>query len=157
MKGRRTTLARTPRPAAASTVASDAARDTSGLARSPCSRPSLPLGSSVTTEVATNGFTGVPADRIDELDRLIRLAIGFGFDQLSPREAARDVRLPTFVYQVRNDSMTRPADVQTISDNLGAEDKSLFWIENTTRRWDGCNYFHTNPAPVLDWFARHLG
>jgi len=101
-------------------------------------------------------LSGVPADRIEDLDRLVKMATSFSFDQLSPREAARDVRLPTFVYQVRNDSTSKPIDVQTIFDNLAASEKELFWIEGTTHRWDGYGYFSRNPAPILAWLERYM-
>jgi len=101
-------------------------------------------------------LSGVPADRIEDLDRLVKMATSFSFDQLSPREAARDVRLPTFVYQVRNDSTSKPIDVQTIFDNLAASEKELFWIEGTTHRWDGYGYFSRNPAPMLAWLERYM-
>ena len=101
-------------------------------------------------------LSGVPADRIEDLDRLVKMATSFSFDQLSPREAARDVRLPTFIYQVRNDSTSKPIDVQTIFDNLAASEKELFWIEGTTHRWDGYGYFSRNPAPMLAWLERYM-
>jgi len=101
-------------------------------------------------------LSDVPADRIEDLDRLVKMATSFSFDQLSPREAARDVRLPTFIYQVHNDSTSKPIDVQTIFDNLAASEKQLFWIEETTRRWDGYGYFSRNPAPMLAWLERYM-
>lgn len=101
-------------------------------------------------------LSGVPADRIAELDRLVEMATSFSFDQLSPREAAKDVKLPTFIYQVHDDSTSKPIDVQTIFDNIAANEKELFWIEGTTRRWDGYGYFSRNPAPMLAWLDRYM-
>lgn len=100
--------------------------------------------------------SGVPANRIEELDRLVKLATSFSFDQLSPVEPAKDVTIPTFLYQVRADSMSKPVDVQTIFDSISAEEKELFWIDGTTRRWDGYNYFSRDPQRMLDWFARYM-
>lgn len=101
-------------------------------------------------------ISGVPAERIEELDHLVRLATSFSFDQLSPHEPARDVTLPTFLYQVRNDSTSKPIDVQTTFDNLASNDKELFWIEGTTKRWDGYNYFSSDPQRMLEWFRKHM-
>jgi hypothetical protein len=33
----------------------------------------------------------------------------------------------------------------------------LFWIEGSTRRWDGYNYFPEHPEPVIEWFDAHMG
>jgi pimeloyl-ACP methyl ester carboxylesterase len=96
------------------------------------------------------------ADRIDELERRIVLRTGIGFAARSPREWARNVRLPTFLYQVRDDVLTHPSDVQTMFDNVPIADKRLLWIEGTTARWDGYLEFQRRPGPMLDWFATHM-
>jgi len=46
--------------------------------------------------------------------------------------------------------------VQGIYDSLGATDKKLHWIESTTRRFDGYNYFPENPRLMLEWFNGHF-
>lgn len=102
-------------------------------------------------------FSGVPAKRIADLDQAIKINTSFGFDQLSPVGSARAVTVPTLLYQVRNDSLTQPIDVQTIFDSLATADKKLFWIEGTSRRWDGYNYFAKEPRQMLDWFAKYMG
>ncbi|MCG3751923.1 MULTISPECIES: S9 family peptidase [unclassified Amycolatopsis] len=81
---------------------------------------------------------------------------GFDLDELSPLNHAKDVTVPTLIAQVHHDSSTRPEDVQGIYDNLGAKDKKLHWIEGTTRRFDGYNYFAENPGQMVDWFTSHL-
>lgn len=63
--------------------------------------------------------------------------------------------IPTFLVQVRNDALTKESDVQTIFDSIPTNDKKLFWIENSTRRWDGYNYFPHNPEQLIDWFDTH--
>lgn len=101
-------------------------------------------------------LTGVPADRIEDLDRAIKLNLSLSLDQLSPVEPAKKVTIPTFIYQVREDSMTQPVDVQTIFDSIASEEKELFWIDGTTRRWDGYNYFSHDPQRMLNWFERYM-
>jgi pimeloyl-ACP methyl ester carboxylesterase len=101
---------------------------------------------------------GIPAEHLTEIDRRIRLRTSFSLDAMSPVNAARSVRIPTFVYQVRNDAMTRPTDVQAIFDAIPVRDdlaKELVWISGTTRRWDGYLYFQKNPDQILEWLARH--
>jgi pimeloyl-ACP methyl ester carboxylesterase len=101
---------------------------------------------------------GIPAECIAELDSRIRLRTSFDLDSMSPVNAARSVRTPTLLYQVHDDVMTRPTDVQAIFDAIpGREgiEKELFWIRGTTRRWDGYRHFQNDPARILDWLARH--
>lgn len=99
---------------------------------------------------------GIPLERMADLDEEIRLITSFHLDDLSPRRAAAKVTVPTMLYQVRDDVSTVPDDVQTIFDAMPAKEKELFWIEGTTRRWDGYTHFQQGPDRVLGWFARHM-
>jgi uncharacterized protein len=64
--------------------------------------------------------------------------------------------VPTFLYQVHDDVLTEPSDVQTMFDNIPIADKKLQWIHGTTRRWDGYLEFQRHPGPMLEWFAKHM-
>ena len=74
----------------------------------------------------------------------------------SPQAPARSVEVPTFIYQVHDDVMVTPSDVQAIYDAIPAE-KLLYWIRGTTRRWDGYLHFQRQPQQALDWFATYMG
>jgi hypothetical protein len=94
--------------------------------------------------------------RLDDFDTLLRLRTSVGLDRRIPQEWAKDVRVPTFLYQVRGDTLTDPSDVQAMYDNIPVADKKLQWIEGTTARWDGYLEFQRRPQPMLDWFARYI-
>jgi pimeloyl-ACP methyl ester carboxylesterase len=113
-----------------------------------------PLSPRVTMEQSL-AAAGIPARYIDELEQRIRVHTGFWLDDMSPVEPARHVNVPTLLYQVHDDVLTRTDDVQAVYDNIPVE-KDLFWIEGSTRRWDGYRYFAQRPERVLDWFDRHL-
>ncbi len=68
----------------------------------------------------------------------------------------QNVRVPTFLYQVRGDTLTDPSDIQAMFDNIPVADKKLHWIEGTTARWDGYLEFQRRPQPMLDWFAQYI-
>ena len=99
---------------------------------------------------------GVPPGRIDDLEQLVIAGTSFGFARRAPRERARNVRIPTFLYQVRDDVLTEPADVQAMFDNMPIADKKLAWVHGSTRRWDGYLEFQRHPEPMLEWFAKHM-
>lgn len=96
------------------------------------------------------------AEHIDDLERRIVSRTSIGFAERNTREWARNVHVPTFLYQVRDDVLTHPSDVQTMFDNLPVAEKKLQWIEGTTARWDGYLEFQRRPEPMLDWFAEHM-
>jgi pimeloyl-ACP methyl ester carboxylesterase len=95
-------------------------------------------------------------DRLEEFNTLIRLRTSVGLEQRIPQEWARNVRVPTFLYQVRGDILTDPSDVQAMFDNIPVAEKKLQWIEGTTARWDGYLEFQRRPQPMLDWFAHYM-
>jgi hypothetical protein len=101
-------------------------------------------------------LAGVPAGRIDDLEQRIILRTSIGFARRAPQEWAKNVRVPTFLYQVHDDVLTEPADVQAMFDNIPMPDKGLRWIYGTTRRWDGYLEFQRHPEPMLEWFAQHM-
>jgi pimeloyl-ACP methyl ester carboxylesterase len=95
-------------------------------------------------------------DRLEDFNTLVRLRTSVGLEQRVPQEWARNVRVPTFLYQVRGDILTRPSDVQAMFDNIPVAEKKLQWIEGTTARWDGYLEFQRRPQPMLDWFAQYM-
>ena len=97
-----------------------------------------------------------PADHINDLEQRIVLRTGLGFAARNPREWAKNVNVPTFLYQVHDDVLTTPDDVQTIFDNIPRADKKLQWIHGTTARWDGYLEFQRRPQPMLEWFETHM-
>jgi uncharacterized protein len=98
----------------------------------------------------------VPADRIDDLEQRVILQTSIGFARRAPQEWARNVRVPTFLYQVHDDVLTEPSDVRTMYDNIPVAGKKLQWIHGTTRRWDGYLEFQRHPEPMLEWFAKYM-
>jgi dienelactone hydrolase len=95
-------------------------------------------------------------DRLDDFNTLVRLRTSVGLEQRIPQEWAKNVRVPTFLYQVRGDILTHPSDVQAMFDNIPVAEKKLQWIEGTTARWDGYLEFQRRPQPMLDWFAQYM-
>ncbi|MES0810135.1 alpha/beta hydrolase [Roseibium sp. SCPC15] len=95
-------------------------------------------------------------DFLEELDMEGRKAGGFPIAQQTPHHFAADVKVPMFIIQVRDDLWSRPEDVQTTFNLLTIEDKKLFWIDGTTTRFDGYNYFGENPEQMVAFFDAHM-
>ncbi len=82
---------------------------------------------------------------------------GFKNSEMNPQLFAPSVKLPVLMSQVREDLWTdNPADGQKTFDMLGSTEKELFWIEGTTRRFDGYNYFGNHPEKMIAFFDKHL-
>jgi uncharacterized protein len=101
-------------------------------------------------------MAGVPAEHIDDLEQRLLLRTSIGFARRAPQQWARNVHVPTFLYQAHDDVLTEPGDVQTMFDNIPVNDKKLHWIRGTTLRWDGYLEFQRHPEPMLEWFAKHM-
>lgn len=104
-------------------------------------------------EIANQVGVGEFMDILDE--EQIKLG-GFANKDMSPHPYAPNVNIPTFIIQVRDDAWTRPEDVQTTFDKLTVADKKLYWIEGTTKRFDGYNYFGEHPQQMIEFFDAHM-
>jgi hypothetical protein len=94
--------------------------------------------------------------RLDDFNTLLRLRTSIGLEQRAPQKSAKNVHVPTFLYQVRGDILTDPSDVQAMFDNIPVAEKRLEWIENSTARWDGYLEFQRRPQPMLEWVAQYV-
>lgn len=104
-------------------------------------------------EIATLQGIG---DYMDELDlKQVKLG-GFTNAEMSPHHCAANVKVPTFIIQVHDALWSRTEDVQTSFDRLTVEDKKLFWVEGTNKRFDGYNYFGDNPEQTIEFFDIHM-
>jgi uncharacterized protein len=99
---------------------------------------------------------GVPGERIEDLNREVKLATSFALDDMTPLKAVKSLTIPTFLYQVKDDLMTRSSDVQAIYDSIPGTEKDLLWITDSTRRWDGYTYFSKDPTRMLAWFDKYM-
>lgn len=95
---------------------------------------------------------GISEAHLDDLDQRIRLTTGIDFTAQDPLPWAAAMTVPTFLYQVRDDSLTAPSDVQKMYNAMPAAQKYLHWIEGTSRRWDGYLEFQRHPDQMLKWF-----
>jgi len=97
-------------------------------------------------------------DQYMELMDLEQIKLGgFTNGEMRPQDFAQAVKVPYFMAQVLDDVWTdNPADAQEIFDNIGSEDKKLFWIEETNRRFDGYNYFGVNPEKMIAFFDQYM-
>jgi pimeloyl-ACP methyl ester carboxylesterase len=99
---------------------------------------------------------GVGGDRIDDLDRRVKLGTSVGFGERPDAAWAKYVRIPTYLYGVHADSLTDPDDLEHMFDALDVEDKELAWVEDTTARWDGYLEFQRRPEPMIEWLSKHM-
>ncbi|CAI6094644.1 unnamed protein product [Clonostachys chloroleuca] len=99
---------------------------------------------------------GISLDYMPAVDNSLYNATNFRFEDYELVPSASLVQIPTFVYQVHDDFNTLPSDVQSVYDAMPIEDKSLYWITGTDRRWDAYSWFQEHPEQVVAWFDRLL-
>ncbi|WP_299525126.1 alpha/beta hydrolase [Winogradskyella sp.] len=82
---------------------------------------------------------------------------GYTSDEMTPIPFSSSVKMPYFVSQVKDDSWTdNPTSGQRLFDTIASEDKELFWIEGTTRRFDAYNYFGIHPERMVGFFDKYM-
>ncbi|MGV9214360.1 alpha/beta hydrolase [Micromonospora sp. RB23] len=95
-------------------------------------------------------------EHADEVDQRYHLITGGWLTEGRTSAWAPAVTMPTLTYGVHDDTLTRPSDLEEAYEAVGADEKELFWIHDTPRRWDGYKYFQRHPDRILDWFARFM-
>jgi uncharacterized protein len=93
---------------------------------------------------------------VEETDRRFQAITGVSTDGGLVSAWAPSVTMPTLTYGVHDDTLTRPSDLEEAFEAIGAAEKSMFWIRDTPRRWDGYKYFQRHPGKILDWFEDHM-
>ena len=76
--------------------------------------------------------------------------------EMTPHLFAGDVKLPTLIAQVKGDRWTEDSDGIKTFELPGSAEKELFWIEGSTRRWVGYNYFGQHPDKLISWFDTYM-
>ncbi|KAI8939224.1 hypothetical protein NX059_005051 [Plenodomus lindquistii] len=89
-------------------------------------------------------------------DKRIHELTGFRLKELTPIPLAHNVTVPTLFAQVRKDALIDTSDSSDIFNALGSKEKKMVWIEDTTRRFDGYNYFAERPTEMLEWFRKYV-
>jgi hypothetical protein len=98
-----------------------------------------------------------PKKAAKRLDERIHELSGFHLDEMSPTPSAGHVKVPTFLAQLRRDSIVNAEqDTQEIFDALGSQEKQLFWIEGSDQRFYAYNYFGEHPDLLVGWFDKHM-
>ena len=101
------------------------------------------------------GFQGLE-DYMEELNLEVLKQGGMPYDKCTPHPYAPNVKVPTFIIQVHDDPITLPIDVQTTYDLIPGDEKKLLWIEGTTRRFDGYNYFGEHPEQMIEFYDKYM-
>lgn len=81
---------------------------------------------------------------------------GLSFEDHNMRPLMQHVKLPTLMLQVRNDMVSRAADVQEMYELLDVPNKDIIWVEETPWRFQGYNYFSKHPQQMIDWYDSYM-
>lgn len=94
-----------------------------------------------------------PDEAVAMLSEKLRNVNGMRLEEETPEPHAHAVKVPTFMAQLRRDFLVEAEkDGQEIFDALGAEDKELFWIEDSNQRFYAYNYFGQHPEKLIAFF-----
>jgi dienelactone hydrolase len=75
-------------------------------------------------------------------------------EKMSPREYARDIKVPAMYVQARNDPWTELSDIEGFYAVTPDNPKDFFWIENTKHRFESYHYFEDKPEVMMEWIRK---
>jgi pimeloyl-ACP methyl ester carboxylesterase len=88
------------------------------------------------------------------INRCARKFTGYSLEEMSPREAVKNIEIPTLYAQVEQDPWTRKSDIESFYRQTPGE-KKLLWLKGQ-ERFDGYNYFGEHPEAMLQFFETYL-
>ncbi len=73
---------------------------------------------------------------------------------MSPGGYVKDIKVPTMYIQARNDPWTKLSDIEGFYQDTPDNPKDIFWIEDTTHRFESYSYFQDRPEKMLEWLRK---
>jgi pimeloyl-ACP methyl ester carboxylesterase len=80
---------------------------------------------------------------------------GAPLEDMSPRNYAKDIKVPALFIQARNDPWTELSDIEGFYNDT-PEPKAFHWIEDTKHRFESYTYFQDRPEVVMEWLKKWL-
>jgi uncharacterized protein len=85
----------------------------------------------------------------------VRLRGAHPLEAMSPKDYAKDCKLPALYVQAIHDPWTELTDILGMYEATPGA-KELFWIERTSHRFESYSYFQEQPQKMLEWLARFV-
>lgn len=80
---------------------------------------------------------------------------GYPFETMTPEDHIEDLSIPVLYVQTANDDWTDTSQVHNLH-NMTNSEKELFWIEGDLERFDGYNYFGSEPEVMLEFLEKYM-
>ena len=97
---------------------------------------------------------GLPSEMFDAINNHFKKVTGYNFHAPVLNNAS-NVHVPTLLCQGRKDPNTNLKFINEMYGNL-PEEKEMYWMEGTTHRFDGYNWFYDHPEKMLEWFNKYI-
>jgi len=115
-----------------------------------------PLKGRTTIERQAEQMGIAPNDAIETFEPIYKGITGLEVADHNIIPKFKNLNIPTFFFQVRDDPNSRWTDVQEMYDITPTEDKKIVYMEGTPLRFKGYNYFSDNPEEMIAWFDEHM-
>ena len=110
-----------------------------------------------TTIERQGGQMGIePLEAVEAFESIYNQITGLTVEDHNIIPKFKNLSIPTFFFQVRDDSNSRWTDVQEMYDITPVENKKIVYMEGTPLRFKGYNYFSENPVEMIEWFDTHM-
>ncbi|MEL7123610.1 MAG: alpha/beta hydrolase [Bacteroidota bacterium] len=115
-----------------------------------------PLKGQTTIERQVEQMGINPQDAVEAFEPIYTQITGLTVEDHNIIPKVKNISIPTFFLQVRDDMNSRWADVQEMYENTAVEDKKIHYIEGTPWRFKGYTYFSEHPEQMIEWFDKHM-
>ena len=115
-----------------------------------------PLKGQTTIERQAGQMGIDPIEAVGAFEPIYKGITGLSVEDHNIIPKFKNVSIPTFFFQVRDDSNSRWTDVQEMYELTPIGDKKIVYLEGTPLRFKGYNYFSDNPEEMVEWFDAHM-
>jgi uncharacterized protein len=98
-----------------------------------------------------------PASYLEDMKHYFKVKTSIELDEMGILPWPKAIRVPTLMYQVKDDPVTTQKDAIDIFEAIPVAEKKLHWITGTDLRFEGYTFFQKHPEIVLEWFAKYMG
>jgi pimeloyl-ACP methyl ester carboxylesterase len=87
--------------------------------------------------------------------KIVQWRGGYAFKDMTPGKFAKDIEIPTFYIQAKEDPWTELSDIQSFYDTTPGA-KELWLIQGKMRRFEAYNHVGEHPEKILAFIEKHF-
>ena len=100
-------------------------------------------------------YTSLSLFLVPIVNKICQMRGGFPFSEMSPKEYAKDIKVPAMYVQAETDPWTNLDDIKSFYENTPTE-KEFWMLTGKMKRFDTYNYIGEHPQKILEFVGKYF-